>query len=123
MSAGQSLPAGEFYHGTKDRFEPGEHLTATGARQANPYYPRHVWATAKPLSAATHATKHGREYWDTGRVYQVEPLLPEDVELDPLDNGNKASFRSPSGFRVVRDMGSPAQLWERPREADREAGQ
>jgi hypothetical protein len=116
---------GQLYHGTKARVEPGRELTAAGARQANPDYPghiRHVWVTTKPLSAAMHAAKHGKEYWDTGHVYQVEPLYPEDVELDPLDNGNKASFRSPTGFRVMRDIGSPAWLWERPREADREAG-
>jgi hypothetical protein len=112
---GERRAAGPWYHGTKYVLAPGQELSATGARQADPSYPghiRHVWVTTKPLAAAMHATKHGREYWDLGHVYQVEPVVPADVELDPLDNGNRASWRSPTGFRVVRDMGTPAQLWD-----------
>jgi len=112
-------PGGPWYHGTKHELAPGQELTATGARQADSGYPghiRHVWVTTKPLAAAMHATKHGTEYWDSGHVYQVEPLAPADVEIDPLDNGNGASWRSPTGFRVIRDIGTPTQLWEEGRE-------
>lgn len=114
MAAEDHLSPKQFYHGTKHTFEPGQELTAAGAKQSDSSYPghiRHVWATTKPLLAATHATKHGREYWDSGHVYKVEPMHPDDVEQDPLDNGNKTSFRSPTGFRVVEHMGTPTQLW------------
>jgi hypothetical protein len=120
MSASDNLNDRQFYHGSAHHFEIGQELTAEGARQANPAYPphiRHVWAATKPLVAASHGTKLST--WDSGHVYQVEPLHPEDVELDPLGNG--ASVRSPSGFRVVRNIGSPAQLWDRRLTKDREA--
>ncbi len=113
MSGDENLSAGQFCHGTKYTFEPGQEITARGAKQADSSYPghiQHVWVSTKPLAASTHAIKHGREYWDLGHVYQVEPLHSADVELDPLDNGNKASYRSRSGFRVIRNMGSPANL-------------
>lgn len=118
MTASDHLSGPQFFHGTKHTLELGQELTSSGAKQADPEYPRHiqhVWATTKPLVAATHATKHGKEYWDKGHVYQIEPLHPEDVEQDPLDNGSKTSFRSPTGFRVTRDMGSPGQLWDQRR--------
>lgn len=114
MTASDHLSPQQFFHGTKHSLQPGQELTADAARQADPSYPshiQHVWVTTKPLAAATHATKHGRQYWDQGHVYQVEPLHPEDVEVDPLDNGNRNSWRSSSGFRVVRHAGTPAQLW------------
>lgn len=103
-----------YYHGTRYALEVGQELTASGARRANPAYPRHIrhaWVTTGVLNAVAHATKHGREFWDAGHVYLVEPLSPADVELDPLDNGSRSSWRSTAGFRVVRDMGTPAQLW------------
>ena len=114
MAAPDHLSPMQFYHGTKYTFEAGQELTATGAKQADSSYPehiQHVWATTKPLAAATHAIKHGKEYWDSGRVYQFTSLRSDDVELDPLDNGNKSSYRSPSGFRVVKNMGSSSKLW------------
>jgi hypothetical protein len=103
-----------YYHGTACSLEPGTLLTADGARRADPSYPahiRHVWATTLPLVAASHATKNGGPAsWDTGHVYEVEPIA-SDVEPDPMCGS--ASWRSPSGFRVVRRVGSPAELWAR----------
>lgn len=116
MSASDHLQPRQFFHGTRYEMGVGDELTAENARRADPGYPphiRHVWATTKPLIAATHATKSGPQYWDSGHVYQVEPIHPDDVEIDPLDNGSKTSFRSPTGFRVTQDLGSPAKLWDR----------
>jgi 8-oxo-dGTP diphosphatase len=116
--AAAAVPPGPYFHGTKDELQVGDEVSADAARARHPEYPAHIqhaWASTKPLVASTHATKHGREYWDTGHVYEVAPL-GDDVEHDPISD-RSGDVRSRAGFRVVRHVGTPTELWAKPKTA------
>ena len=101
---------GTYYHGSSHVFDPGQELTPHGAPES--YRTGHVWAAGKPLLAARHA--YSRQVPGApGRVYEVHAMA-DDVEADPIMRGT-SSVRSPTGFRVVRDLGNAEDLLFPPR--------
>jgi len=91
-----------FYHGTPATLRPGDVV-----------HPSFGWAhvTTGPLVAATYALHHhGND--SGGHIYEVAPL--DDVEQDARMGGVGAtsSYRSRSGFQVVREYGrTPEQVY------------
>lgn len=91
-AAAEGVPE-RLYHGTPHEFSPGDYVHAASG-----------WAHAarSPKVAATYALMHHGNQTG-GHVYEVEPT--GDVEKDERMTGIGAagSWRSRSGFRVVRE--------------------
>jgi hypothetical protein len=97
--------AGTYFHGSSHVFDPGEALTPREGYG-------HVWASGKPMLAARHAWSR-QIPGAPGRVYEVRAMA-DDVEPDPI-MPETSSVRSPTGFRVTRDLGNAEDLLFPPR--------
>jgi hypothetical protein len=119
-------PGSQFYHGTLSElnegdiisprsktgaesnfFEPTEKERENDKRLGIPEYnsSEHAYATSHPEAADNYALEAAekRRTKESGRparyVYEVEPLDASDVERDHY---GPTSYRSASGFRVVK---------------------
>jgi hypothetical protein len=89
VSASDHLNPQQFYHGTSDKFAPGDELTdgySTTSMQGASYY------------ASLKAHDRGRKF---GHVYAVQPS--EDVSPDTSDPDVSDQYKS-SRLTVVRKM-------------------
>jgi hypothetical protein len=112
-------PGAQFYHGTHIDLNPGDIIQPRDTTGANPNFDPEpdfnqgdrAYATDHPASALFYgfnsAERNNKNGAYDAKVYQVEPVDPEDLDYDrggSIVKGN--AYSSKKGFKVIKRHGN-----------------